>query len=62
MESFNADFGDPEFWLLPVLWLWCSDMGLPSLLPDFDDSDSAFRALGKPVVSKPGLWGIDTGI
>jgi len=55
MESFPEDLGDPELWPVPVLWLWCSDMGLLSLLPDFDDSDSALRVLAIPVVSRPEL-------
>ncbi len=54
-ESVPEDLGDPLFWPLPVLWLWCSDIGLLSLLTDFDDSDSALRALGTPVVSRPEL-------
>lgn len=55
MESFPEDLGDPVFWPLPVLWLCCSGIGLLSLLPDFDDSVSALRVLGMPVVSRPEL-------
>lgn len=62
MESFPDDLGDPVFWPFPVLWLWCSDIGLLSLLPDFDDSDSALIVLGMPVVSRPELCEKDIGI
>lgn len=61
VESFLDVLGDAVLWL-PALWLWCSDTGLVSLLPDLDRSDGALMLPGSPVVSRFVLEGIDVGI